>query len=103
MVDRLAAGLLGRHVLRRAGHDAALRQAGVVDGAGQTEIGELDPLDAVLQQDVRRLDVAMHQALGVGRGQALRGLDADAQDLPSRPAARRGRPVPGATGRRCTA
>ena len=54
MVDRLAAGLLGGHVLRRAGDDAALRQAGVVDRPGQAEVGELDPLDAVLQQDVRR-------------------------------------------------
>ena len=39
----------------------ALRQAGVVDRAGEAEIGDLDPLDAVLQQDVRGLDVAMDQ------------------------------------------
>ena len=39
-----------------------LRQAGVVDGAGQAEVGELDPLDAVFQQDVGRLDVAVDEA-----------------------------------------
>ena len=81
MVGRLAAGLLGGHVVRRAGHDAALGQAGVVGGAGQAEVGELDPLDAVLQQDVGRLDVAVDQALGVGGGQAGGGLHADPQDL----------------------
>ena len=81
VVDRLAARLLGRHVLRRPGHHAALRLAGVVDGAGQPEVGDLDPLDAVLQQDVRRLDVAMDQALGMRGGQSQRRLHADAQDL----------------------
>ena len=80
MVDRLAPGLLGGHVLRRAGDDAALRQAGVVDRAGQAEVGDLDPLDAVLQQDVGRLDVAVDQPLGVGRGQPGGRLHADPQD-----------------------
>ena len=47
-VDRLAAGLLRRHVLRRAGDHAGLRQAGVVDRPGQAEVGDLQPLDARL-------------------------------------------------------
>ena len=51
------------------------------DGAGQAEVGDLDALDAVLQQDVGRLDVAVDQPLRVGRGQALGDLHADAQDL----------------------
>ena len=71
----------GRHVLRRAGDDAALRQAGVVDRPGQAEVGDLDALDAVLQQDVGRLDVAVDQPLGVGRRQAGGRLHADAEDL----------------------
>ena len=103
VVDRLAAGLLGGHVLRRAGHDAALRQAGVVGGAGQAEVGELDPLDAVLQQDVGRLDVAVDQPLRVRRRQPGGRLHADPQDLAGAERARRGRAAPGATGRRRTA
>ena len=58
-----------------------LRQAGVVDGAGQAEVGDLDALDAVLQQDVGRLDVAMDQPLLVRGRQPLGDLQADAQDL----------------------
>ncbi len=80
MVDGLAAGLLGRHVLRRAGHDPALGETGVVDRPCQTEIGELDAFDPVFQQDIRRLDVAMNQTLRVSRREPLRRLDADAQD-----------------------
>ena len=37
--------------------------------------------DAVLQQDVGRLDVAVDQALGVGRRQPAGDLHADAQHL----------------------
>ena len=70
--------------MRRAGDDAALGQAGVGGGAGQAEVGELDPLDAVLQQDVGRLDVAVDQALGVRGGQAGGRLHADPQDLRQR-------------------
>ena len=46
-VDRLAPGLLGGHVLRRSRDHAALRQAGVVDGPGQAEVGELHPLNTI--------------------------------------------------------
>src|SRR5262249_42102993 len=60
------------------------RQAGVVHCPGQAEVGDPDALDAVLQQDVSRLDVAVHQALGVGGGQAGGDLPADAQHLPQR-------------------
>ena len=55
--------------------------AGVIDGAGQAEVGDLDALDAIFQQDVRRLDVAMHQPLLVGGGQPFGDLHADAQDF----------------------
>ena len=81
LIDRLAAGLLRRHVLRRAGDDAGLRQAGVVGRAGEAEIGQLHPLDAVGQQDVGRLHVAVNQPLGMGGGQPGGGLHADAEDF----------------------
>jgi hypothetical protein len=79
VVGRLPPRLLRRHVLRRAGDDPALRQAGVVHRPRQAEVGEHDPLDAVLQQDVGRLDVAVDDPLGVGGGQAQRRLPADPQ------------------------
>ena len=96
VVDRLAPGLLGRHEQGRAGDDAALGQAGVVHRAGQAEVGDLHALDAVLQQDVRRLDVAMDQPLRVGRGQARCGLHADPQDRVQVERRRCGRSVAGA-------
>ena len=40
-----------------------------------------DALDAIFQQNVGRLDVAMHQPLRVRRGQAGGDLHADPQDL----------------------
>ena len=58
-----------------------LRDAGVVGRAGQAEVGDLDVLDAVFQQDVARLDVAVDQAHGVRRGQAGGDLLADAQHV----------------------
>src|SRR5262249_13458265 len=61
-VDGLASGLFGSHELRRARDDAALGQAGVVDGPGQAEVGQLDPLDAVLEQDVGGLGGPVHDA-----------------------------------------
>jgi hypothetical protein len=80
-VHRLAPRLLRRHVVRRAGDHPALRQVGVVGRPRQAEIGELDALDAVLQQDVSGFDVAVDQPLGVGGDQAGGRLHADAQDL----------------------
>ena len=84
LIDRLAAGLLGRHVLRRAGDDAGLRQAGVVGRAGEAEVGQLHPLDAVGQEDVGRLHVAVNEPLGMGGGQPGGGLHADAEDFGQR-------------------
>ncbi len=52
MIDRLASRLLRCHVLRRPRHDALVREGAIVDSTGQAEIRELDPLDAVLQEDV---------------------------------------------------
>ncbi len=81
MVDASSLGLLGRHVVGSAGDRAGSREAGVVDRTRQGEIGEKHPLQAVFQQDVGGLDVAMRQSLGVGGGQARGDLDPDPQDV----------------------
>ena len=77
VIDGLAAGLLGSHEQGSAGNDPAQGQAGVVHGACQAEVGDLHPLDAILQQDVRGLDVAVDKPLGVCGRQARGGLHAD--------------------------
>ena len=90
MVNLLTQGLLWRHVHGRAGDVPALRQAGVVGGAGQAKVSDLDPLfDAALQQDVTRLDVAVKQPQRVRRGQPSGDLLADCA---APPAPRWGRP-----------
>src|SRR5262249_18519842 len=81
VIDGQSLGLLGGHVLRGPRDDAALAQAVIVHRPRQAEIGDLDPLHAVFEQDVGRLDVAVHQALLVGGGQSLGYLHADAQDF----------------------
>ena len=53
----------------------------IVDGPRQTEIGDLHALDAVFEQDIRRLDIAMNQTLLVSGRQSLGNLHSDAQDL----------------------
>ena len=75
-VQRLAFDLLGAHVERRAQRDADLRQVGrgaLADQAGQAEIGDLH-LARGGEQNIFRLDVAMHHALFGGLGQARRPL-----------------------------
>ncbi len=80
-IDGVSLRLFGRHVLRRAGHFAGAGHADVIHGPGEAEVGDLHPLDAVLQQDVRRFDVAVDETLLVGRRQSRRDLPADAEDL----------------------
>jgi hypothetical protein len=58
------------------GHDS-----GVVGGPGQAKVGDLHSLNAVLKQDIGRLNVAMSQTQGVGGSQSGGDLVADPQDL----------------------
>jgi len=73
--------LLGGHVLGSAGDDATLGQTGVIHGAGQAKISQPDTADAVLQEDICRLHITMHQTLCMRRRQSGRCLHADTQDV----------------------
>lgn len=84
---RLAMELLGRHGDGRPVQMIALRFAGGDVGHGP-EVHEHDPA-AFLAHDVRRLDVAVQEILGVDGGQRLADVDADRRRL-----ARPERPVP---------
>ena len=62
--------LLGRHVERRSDDESRLREVGIVDQAGQAEVGDLYPTRPILQHDVARLDVAVDEPCRVRSGQA---------------------------------
>ena len=63
--DLVAAGLLGREVLRRADHRAGLGHVGLGARAGDAEVGDLEV--AVLgHEHVLRLDVAVDDVAAVG-------------------------------------
>ena len=65
---------LGREVGRRPGDDAGLGEGGIRRDARDAEVGQLH-LPGAVDQDVRRLDVAVHDPGGVGGGQGVGGLD----------------------------
>ena len=72
---------LGGHVAEGADDVAGARRAVGALGLGQAEVGH--PGDALgVHQDVRRLDVAVEDALAMGVGQRLGHLDAQAGDAP---------------------
>ena len=69
--DRLAADLLGREVRRGADHHAG---GGDVRGVGEDGDAEVRQVGAALgvEQDVARLDVAVHDAVAVHVGEGVR-------------------------------
>ena len=80
-IHRLATRLFGRHILRRPADHAGARQAGIVRGAGQTEIRNRDPLHPAIEQNISRLDIAMNQSLHMRGSQAGCDLHPDAKNL----------------------
>ena len=82
MVHTVTLGLLlVRHVGGRADHFPLHRDAGIVDRAGQAEVGDLRHIRKPRQEDVARLDVAVDQPQCVRGGQARRHLKPDLRDL----------------------
>ena len=90
LVDLCAGRLLRRHVAGRADDRARARQrrlaallAGVLDKPGDAEVEHLDhvaltvPVD---QHDVLRLEIPVHDALGVGSGESASDLRANPQE-----------------------
>ena len=76
-VDLAAGDLLGSDVIERADEAAGLGQAGLGgDVAGDAEVGDVGVLGALAaaEQDVGRLDVAVDQAGGVDRVEAVADL-----------------------------
>ena len=83
-VDGLAHHLLGRHVARRADHDAGARQP--ADPSAGSELRpretEVEQLDAVRrEEDVGRLEIAMDDAARVQRRQRGQHAEADRHRL----------------------
>ena len=73
-VHGFAQRLFRGHVHRRAGDNAGLSEPGLVGNTCQAEIADLDRTQVCrrpfrLQQDVRRLDVPVNQAVVMGGGQ----------------------------------
>ncbi len=60
---------------------AGVRQAGIVAGSGQAEVGQQCTFDALFQQDVRRLHVAMDQPLSMSGSEPGRCLHGDTQNF----------------------
>ena len=78
-VERVALHLLGRHVGRAAGHALEARDLGI----GDQRDAEIDDAHVAIlgEQDVRRLDVAVHHAARVRVVQRLCDLVDDLHDL----------------------
>lgn len=75
----LTARDLGRQVRGGAGHNAGSGDRDVADGVRDTEIGDLDGV-VVAEEQVARLEVAVHDSARVRRGQRRGGLGADPRD-----------------------
>jgi len=81
-VDGGAAGLFRGHVGRRAEDDAGLRQFHIAaHQPRQPEIQNVGSVRARFQPDVGRFDVAMNEALGVGRSQSAGHLPGHVEHL----------------------
>ena len=80
-VHRLALGLLGRGVAGRAEHCALRLGPGRLgEGAGQAEVGDAEAA-VVAEEQVGRLDVAVHEPAAVRVVEGPGGLQADEERL----------------------
>ena len=80
--DRAAAGLLGAHVVRRAGDLVGLAPVGVrLQAPRQAEVEDLHPAATAFEPEVRRLDVAVHQAAPMRDVQPFGDLAGDPEGL----------------------
>ena len=79
--DRAAGCLLGAHVSQRAEHIAGLRETAVRVNVSEAEVGNPQGA-ALIQQQVRRFDVAMNHAELVGVLECLAGLNRKLRDRP---------------------
>ena len=101
LVDGLAEGLLGRHVVHGADEAAGLGQLAVLDGARQAEVHHQYPPVAI-NEDVLRLQVAMDDPDGVRRLQCTADLADDGDGFPRGVACHVPGPGYGGRGRRHT-
>ena len=81
MVDRLPIRLLRRHIVRRPRNHARISQTRIIRRPRKSKIRQIRPLYIVLEQDIRRLHIAMHETLRMRRCQARRGLQTNPQNL----------------------
>ncbi len=95
VAPRIALSLeaFGGHVAQSADDVARLGQVFRVAGLGQSEVGHPD-IAPRIQQQVRRLDVAVQDSLTIGILQRLADLEADAGDTQEK------RPIPIGKGER---
>ena len=71
---QIGQGLFRCHILRRPGHNAALRQTRIIDRASQPEVCDANAGDTVFQKNIGGLDVSMHNALCMSRRESLCNL-----------------------------
>jgi hypothetical protein len=84
-IDRFGPGLFGSHVVRRADDFARLREGrGRVGVAGQAEVENLHPSLGRFEPNVRRFDVAMHDAPLVRHAQPRGNFAGDPHRRPER-------------------
>ncbi len=83
MVDGLTENLLRRHIGEGADHAPDLGDSGPPAELGHSEVHDLHPAIPPKQQVVG-LDVAVNDALGVGRLQSFGDLDGEQLDLVDR-------------------
>jgi hypothetical protein len=79
MINGLATRLLGRHVAWSSRNDSGMCQTRIVHSPSQPEIGDQQSFNAILEQYIGGLNIAMNDALLMSCRQTQCGLDAYSQ------------------------